>query len=264
MNTSRKKSLLALMTLAVLCMALLAGGTYAYFTAERTSLNVITMGTLNMELVEETTGGLPFPEEGVSGVLPTSVVDKVVYLKNTGTVPFYGRILVEALVTFEDGTVEVADPALIIMDLNNTEWTAQDGAWAFMYLPKVGGRYALEVKVTDAAGAEMAGSEDASEGPAVWRKSVAGVKLTGDWRTDLVAIAQTQIGYQESTTDFIIDEEDVKHGYTRYGDWYGSKYGEWCAATCCRCSWWSRWSAPAAQRMTCTRTGAPSPLRRRS
>lgn len=133
MNTtpSRKKGLLALMVLAVVCLSVLAGGTYAYFTAERTSYNVITMGTLNMELVEETSDGQPWPTEGVSGVMPTSVVDKVVYLKNAGTVPFYGRILVEALVTFENGQTVVANPALIVLDWNTEQWTLQDGCYYY-------------------------------------------------------------------------------------------------------------------------------------
>lgn len=110
------------------------------------------------------------------------------------------------------------------------------GGWTFIHQPHAGGKYELEVKVTDAAGSTETGavtvqvSEPSTEGPALWKKSVAGVKLTGDWRADLVAVAQTQIGYQESTTDFIFDEEDQKRGYTRYGAWYGSTYGEWCAA----------------------------------
>ena len=69
-RSNRKKGMLALVMLAVVCLSVLAGGTYAYFTVEETAYNVITMGTLDMELVEETTGGEPWPENGMSGMMP--------------------------------------------------------------------------------------------------------------------------------------------------------------------------------------------------
>jgi len=55
------------------------------------------------------------------------------------------------------------------------------------------------------------------------------VRLTGDWRKDLVNIALTQVGYEESSRDFVIDDNGDKQGYTRYGGWYGKAYDEWCA-----------------------------------
>jgi len=90
------------------------------------------------------------------------------------------------------------------------------------------------VSVTDAAGATASDSVSISvavydrEGPTTWANSVADVKLTGDWRTDLVNIAQSQLGYTESKRDFIY-VDGKKCGYTRYGHWYGSTYAEWCA-----------------------------------
>ena len=59
-------------------MALLAGGTYAYFTVERTAYNVITMGTLDMELVEETTGGVLFPTEEEGGMVTVQAIKELV------------------------------------------------------------------------------------------------------------------------------------------------------------------------------------------
>ena len=65
----------------------------------------------------------------------------------------------------------------------------------------------------------------------VWEKTIANARLTGEWRQDVLAIAQTQLGYTESRKNFIIDEEDgtKQKGYTRYGAWYGSPYSDWCA-----------------------------------
>lgn len=56
------------------------------------------------------------------------------------------------------------------------------------------------------------------------------IDATGIWMEDLCAVARTQIGYKESDDDFIVDEDGNIQGYTRYGDWYGAKYEEWCAA----------------------------------
>lgn len=51
--------------------------------------------------------------------------------------------------------------------------------------------------------------------------------LTGDWNTDLAATAQSQIGYTESDTDYVVDEDGDICGATLYGEWYGDKYGQW-------------------------------------
>lgn len=62
----------------------------------------------------------------------------------------------------------------------------------------------------------------------LWEKTFAGVTLTGNWRQDTLAIAETQLGYAESTKNYVVaeDGETVK-GYTRYGAWCGEPYGDW-------------------------------------
>lgn len=62
----------------------------------------------------------------------------------------------------------------------------------------------------------------------LWEQTFAGVTLTGNWRQDTLAIAETQLGYAESTRNYVVaeDGETVK-GYTRYGAWCGEPYGDW-------------------------------------
>ena len=62
----------------------------------------------------------------------------------------------------------------------------------------------------------------------LWERTFAGVALTGNWRQDTLAIAETQLGYAESTKNYVVaeDGETVK-GYTRYGAWCGEPYGDW-------------------------------------
>lgn len=55
-------------------------------------------------------------------------------------------------------------------------------------------------------------------------------ELTGTWADDVIAVAQSQLGYQESENNFILaEDEETIRGYTRYGEWYGNPYGDWCA-----------------------------------
>lgn len=62
----------------------------------------------------------------------------------------------------------------------------------------------------------------------LWEQTFAGVTLTGNWRQDTLAIAETQLGYAESTKNYLVaeDGETVK-GYTRYGAWCREPYGDW-------------------------------------
>lgn len=68
------------------------------------------------------------------------------------------------------------------------------------------------------------------ETAAAWEKTMSGVTLTGNYTQDILAIANTQLGYTESSKNYQVAEDGAtKMGYTRYGDWYGDPYGDWCA-----------------------------------
>ena len=66
------------------------------------------------------------------------------------------------------------------------------------------------------------------ETAAAWERSFAGLKLTGLWAEDVLELAETQLGYQESIRNYVMSGDETK-GYTRYGAWYGIPYGDWCA-----------------------------------
>ena len=65
-----------------------------------------------------------------------------------------------------------------------------------------------------------------TESPQQWEASLQGVKPTGNWAQDLLAVAQSQLGYGESRINVVL-EGDALQGYTRYGAWYGQPYGVW-------------------------------------
>ena len=116
-----KKKLLSL-ALATMIMSTLAYGTLAYFTSEGRAENKITTGNLEIILHDETTEGAPFPVDGISGVMPGDVVDKVVYVENTGGNSSYVRIKLEQKIDSEELSFEN-----ITLDINEEDWTYQDG-----------------------------------------------------------------------------------------------------------------------------------------
>ena len=64
---------------------------------------------------------------------------------------------------------------------------------------------------------------------AQWEDTMKDVVLTGVWPDDLVAIAESQVGYHESTVNFIVRADGSVQGWSRYGAFHGCPYEEWCA-----------------------------------
>lgn len=124
-----RKSLVVLALLVCSVAVLAVGGTLAYFTAEETAQNVITTGFLSMELHEETTDGAPWPDGGIGHVVPLTVVDKVVTIRNNGSVPFYARVIMDKVVYAQDGTELPFEH--ITLDINTEQWIEQDGYYYY-------------------------------------------------------------------------------------------------------------------------------------
>lgn len=59
-----------------------------------------------------------------------------------------------------------------------------------------------------------------------WEIAAKAADRTGDWAEDLLAVAKTQLGYQESSKNVALEGDDLK-GYTYYGAKYGDPYGDW-------------------------------------
>ena len=61
-----------------------------------------------------------------------------------------------------------------------------------------------------------------------WEKTIP-TELSGVWTEDVLTVARSQLGYTESSKNYVVDEDGSIRGYTRYGAWYGDHYGDWCA-----------------------------------
>lgn len=133
---------------------------------------------------------------------------------------------------------EAASVSIVIKQDDNELYSADAFAETVSVTPEEVGKRVSEITATitatDALGESVSDSvtilcavRDA-ETENEWRRS-ARTALGEDWRENLIAVAKTQLGYKESELDFIIDDDGVMHGYTRYGHWYGARYSEWCA-----------------------------------
>lgn len=128
------KRKLLVIALMVICLSLATYGTLAYFTAEETAHNVITSGGIGIELLEwaDTEKTTPFPEDGVSGVMPGTEVTKIVEVKNTGSGDAYIRVRVEKAITLSEGVEGDVDLGLMVLDFDETRWTlAEDGFYYY-------------------------------------------------------------------------------------------------------------------------------------
>ncbi|MBR5284280.1 MAG: hypothetical protein IKU27_04480, partial [Clostridia bacterium] len=80
----------------------------------------------------------------------------------------------------------------------------------------------------------------------------ADIETMADWEADLpdlseipstgmavAAVANSQLGYTESTLNFEVDPDGIRHGITRYGQWYGNPYGDWSAMFASFCLYYS-------------------------
>lgn len=71
-------------------------------------------------------------------------------------------------------------------------------------------------------------SMDNVETPEDWEATLPD-SLSGNWRDDFVTVARSQLGYTPLAENSIPAEDgSAMLPYTRYGDWYGFPYGEWC------------------------------------
>lgn len=117
-------------TVLLLAVALLAVGTWAYFSAVGTADNVITMGSVKLALHDEDGAGQPFT---TVSAMPGSVVNKVVYVENVGSGAFYTRVKITPEMVGADGEIIPLDASerLLTLDLNDTDWIAGEGGYYY-------------------------------------------------------------------------------------------------------------------------------------
>ena len=62
-----------------------------------------------------------------------------------------------------------------------------------------------------------------------WVLTLADIARGPTIKENVALVAQSQLGYTESTLNFQVDVQGIRRGITRYGQWYGNPYGDWSA-----------------------------------
>lgn len=133
--TIRKK--LVTSALVLLLLTMLGAGTLAYFNAETTATNVITSGSIDIELQETAVVDgetIQFQESQERfGVMPGEAVSKIVQVVNTGANDAYVRLHVEKSIKLAEGVEGTPDVSLITMDFNSDNWiyNEEDGFYYY-------------------------------------------------------------------------------------------------------------------------------------
>jgi len=117
---------LLLLALAAILVTVLTQPTLAYYTTIGKATNVVTSGSVELKIHETTTGGDPFPAEGVY-IIPGQIIDKRVTVENVCEHPFYLRV---KLVNSVDNSALSAEDCLEV-DINTQDWTYLDGFYYY-------------------------------------------------------------------------------------------------------------------------------------
>ena len=132
------KRKLVLTSAVVLILALLAAGTFAYFTKDARATNVITTGTINIELNDSITGGTAVKDGDkvtgytISGVMPGQPVEKIVSVTNTGTSPAWLRVKLDISVAMAAGKTDTWRGQNVLQFAVNPDWfLAEDGYYYY-------------------------------------------------------------------------------------------------------------------------------------
>lgn len=140
--------------LALCCLAVLATGTLAYFTAEETAQNVITMGSLKMELIELDEDGESWTD--VENIVPGMEVTKEAFVKNTGTVYFYTRVkITKTFVPAQGDEMPELDTDLVRLDINEKYWEPENDGFYYYKKPVAPGEETKPLFTTVTFSTEM-------------------------------------------------------------------------------------------------------------
>jgi hypothetical protein len=93
------------------------------------------------------------------------------------------------------------------------------------------GNNKLTVTVTDATGKTVKAKANIVSSGNKPNKAPTLPELTEDmtFADKLLAVANSQLGYRESTQNFILRGGSAVQGWSYYGGWYGAPFDEWCA-----------------------------------
>ena len=130
-----KKKILYIAAILV-CLSIITSGTYAYFTTSDTARNVITSGTVEINVVEQqlVNGTLqPYPNQPIK-VMPATTVSKIVSVQSTEQAAWVRMNYTLTVYDAEGKKMEIPADELakvIVIETDATNWTLKDGWWYY-------------------------------------------------------------------------------------------------------------------------------------
>lgn len=129
-----KKKLLYIAAV-IICLSIITGGTFAYFTTDEIAHNVITTKRVKVDILnqQEINGKLEDAEIGIP-IMPSSVVSKVVSACVDEAIAWV-RVKYEISAYDANGKVMSASNAelkeIVLIEENDSDWIEKDGWWYY-------------------------------------------------------------------------------------------------------------------------------------
>lgn len=135
------KKKLTIIAIVAICLAIISGGTLAYYTHTDTARNVITSGGIKVQIVEQqlVNGALqeyPAEDEAIQ-IMPGTSVSKIVSVKSLQQSAWIRMSYTLSVLDPEGKPMDVSAEELariITIDTDSTSWTEKDG-WYYYNAP---------------------------------------------------------------------------------------------------------------------------------
>ena len=102
--------------------------TIAYFTASQRVKNIITTGSVSLDIIETDEKGNTFPLEGIKGVVPGSKITKDVKIHNSGENAMWIKVSINVYFAND------LDNSVVDLNYNEKDWVFKDGFYHYKYI----------------------------------------------------------------------------------------------------------------------------------
>lgn len=119
------------MSILLIAIAIIGYGSLAYFTASKVAHNTISVGNIDIELLNwaDEARQEEFQSDDMV-VMPNTEIVKIVEVKNTSLEDAYIRVKLDSAIALSN-TAEMEDMGLVSVDINTTNWKLQDGYYYY-------------------------------------------------------------------------------------------------------------------------------------
>ena len=136
------KRKLLLLSVMVICVAIAAVGTLAFFNTEAVAHNVITTGGVEIAVQEWADEGKTQPFKDLSDIMPSMTVTKIAEIRNTGASAAWVRVKLTPAIELADAVLPdgfTVNTGLVKPDVNTDDWTeGEDGYFYYKEALKPG------------------------------------------------------------------------------------------------------------------------------